>query len=208
VTSVGDSFGWPFQDPGWFGKIVVQGLIFIIPIIGWIALAGWLVLLIDNYRAGRRELPPAGFHLERGAPLFVVVLIYDIVLSIPGDILSGAGNRNAAAQGLGGLIGLAAGLLFAFIGPALYLQTYRRGFEGGFDVAGVWRMATANTSTTIVAALIFFVAGIIAPAGLILCCVGAIFTVPYSAAILAGVVTWYEGQQTTGPAQLPAQPAQ
>jgi len=40
VTSVADSFAWPFQDPGWFGKIVLQGLIAIIPIVGWIALAG------------------------------------------------------------------------------------------------------------------------------------------------------------------------
>ena len=44
MTSVGDSFAWPFQDPGWFGKMVVQGLIFIIPIVGWIAMVGWFVM--------------------------------------------------------------------------------------------------------------------------------------------------------------------
>src|SRR2546425_85309 len=66
MTSVGDSFAWPFQDPGWFGKMIIQGLIGIIPIVGWIAMVGWFLLILDNYRAGRRELPPAGFHLERG----------------------------------------------------------------------------------------------------------------------------------------------
>ena len=37
MSSVGDSFAWPFQGPGWFGKMIVQGLIAIIPLIGWIA---------------------------------------------------------------------------------------------------------------------------------------------------------------------------
>src|SRR2546429_5043574 len=82
MTSVGDSFAWPFQDPGWFGKMVLQGLISIIPIVGWIALVGWFMMTIDNYRAGRRELPPAGFHPERGVGLFVVLLVYGIVFSL------------------------------------------------------------------------------------------------------------------------------
>ena len=43
VNSPGDSFAWPFQDPGWFGKMIVQGLIYIIPIVGWIAIYGWLL---------------------------------------------------------------------------------------------------------------------------------------------------------------------
>ncbi|HEV2141305.1 MAG TPA: DUF4013 domain-containing protein [Candidatus Dormibacteraeota bacterium] len=203
MTSVGDSFGWPFQDPGWFGKIVVQGLIFIIPIIGWIALAGWLVMLIDNYRAGRRELPPAGFHLEKGIALFVVVFVYDIVLSIPGDILN-AGSKNGAS-GLGSFVSLVLSLLFAFIAPALYLKVYRGGFAGGFDVGGVWQMATRSTNNSVIAGLVIFVAGIIAVAGIILCFVGLIFTIPYGAAIVAGAVVWFEGV-TEGPAPMAMQP--
>ena len=191
MTSVGDSFGWPFQDPGWFGKIVVQGLIFIIPIVGWIALTGWLVMLIDNYRAGRRELPPAGFHLERGIALFVVIFVYNLVLSIPGDILN-AGSKNGYS-GLGSFVSLLLSLLFAFIAPALYLKTYRGSFSGGFDVPGVWEMATKNLNNSIIAGLVIFVAGIVSVAGVILCCVGLLFTIPYGAAIIAGVITWYEG---------------
>src|SRR5207253_3479490 len=103
MTSVGDSFAWPFQDPGWFGKMIVQGLITIIPIVGWIATAGWLIMTIDNYRAGPPELPPAGFHLGRGVALFVVYLIYIIVFAMPGGILTGAAssnhNRGAGAPG-------------------------------------------------------------------------------------------------------------
>jgi hypothetical protein len=194
VTSVGDSFAWPFQDPGWFSKMVVQGLIFIIPIVGWIALTGWLVLTIDNYRAGRRELPPAGFHLERGVPLFVVLLAYGIVIAIPITVLYtvGGAGHNGAVSALAGLINLALSLLFAFIAPSLILHTYRGGFNGGFDVNAVWETATANTSNTVIAGLLVYVARLVGGIGFLLCCVGALFTIPYSTAITAGIVTWYE----------------
>jgi hypothetical protein len=195
VTSVGDSFAWPFQDPSWFSKMVVQGLIFIIPIVGWIALTGWLVLTIDNYRAGRRELPPAGFHLERGVPLFVVLLAYGIVIAIPITVLYtvGGAGHNGAVSALAGLINLALSLLFAFIAPSLILHTYRGGFNGGFDVNAVWETATANTSNTVIAGLLVYVARLVGGIGFLLCCVGALFTIPYSTAITAGIVTWYEG---------------
>src|SRR2546429_7077844 len=99
--------------------MIVQGLIFIIPIVGWIALTGWLVLTIDNYRAGRRELPPAGFHLERGIPLFVVLLVYGIVIAIPIGLLYSVGGagRNGAISGLAGLGELAPDPFFLFLGP-------------------------------------------------------------------------------------------
>ena len=209
MTSVGDSFAWPFQDPGWFSKMVVQGLIFIIPIVGWIALAGWLVLTIDNYRAGRRELPPAGFHLERGIALFVVLLAYGIVIAIPITVLYtvGGAGHNGAVSALAGLINLALTLLFAFIAPSLILHTYRGGFNGGFDVNAVWETATANTSNTVIAGLLVYVARLVGGIGFLLCCVGALFTIPYSTAITAGIVTWYESTLSgSGPLAQPAPP--
>ncbi|HEY8736029.1 MAG TPA: hypothetical protein VIO62_03195, partial [Candidatus Dormibacteraeota bacterium] len=99
MNSVGDAFTFPFRDPGWVGKIAVQGLILIIPIVGWIATAGWLMLTYDNLRAGRQELPPAGFHLERGIGIFGVIVIYAIVINIPGSILDGIGGAMSRDNG-------------------------------------------------------------------------------------------------------------
>jgi len=213
MTSVGESFSWPFQDQQWPSKILIQGLIALIPIVGWIALTGWLVMAIDNYRVGRRELPPAGFHLERGIVLFVVYVIYSIVFSIPGDIISGAGSRgdSSGLSSLGGLIGFAASLLLAFLAPSIILHTYRSGFNGGFDVGGIWEMATRNTTNTVIAGILIWVSTVIGGFGLLICCVGFIFTAPYAAAITAGVVTWYEqitggGVPVTPPAPLAPQP--
>src|SRR5690348_15061412 len=128
MNNVGDSFGWAFRDPQWAGKMLLQGLIAIIPIVGWIAMTGWLMMAFENARSGRNELPPAGFHLERGIAIFVVFLVYGIVLNIPGIILLTAGgiasghsqsifNAGSPLSSLGYLLSTAASLLFRFMSP-------------------------------------------------------------------------------------------
>jgi len=135
VNSPGDAFAFPFRSPGWLGTVVLQGLILIIPIIGQIALLGWMVITLDNLRDGRQELAPAGFHLWRGIRLFGVQLVYGIVLSIIPGILEGIGSAMQRSNGsgvalisLGYLLNLVALVLFAFILPALILITYEQGF--------------------------------------------------------------------------------
>ena len=208
MTSLGDSFTWPFQDQNWPSKILIQGLIALIPIVGSIALLGWLFITVDNYRAGRRELAPIGFHLERGFALWVVLIVYIVVLGLPGGIVNGVGvasENDRALAALGGLLYLAAYLLLLFLAPAIFLNTYRAGFSGGFDVAGIWQLAIGDPNPTLLAALMILVANVIAPLGFALCCIGLIFTVPYAAAIQAGVLTWYE-RELAGPATGPAPP--
>jgi hypothetical protein len=219
MNNVGDSFGWAFRDPQWAGKMLLQGLIAIIPIVGWIAMTGWLMLAFENARSGRNELPPAGFHLERGIAIFVVFLVYGVVLNIPAIVLyviggatAGAGNgSNAAAVAgsslfsLAGLLSFAGGLFFRFLIPSLIVNVYHGGFAGGFDLDRVWKLATLNVTNSVIAGLIIFVASLIGGAGL-LCCIGIIFTVPYETTINAAASSWFERQQAA-PAAPPAAPA-
>lgn len=205
LDNIGDGFAWAFQDPNWFGKMVLQGLIWVIPIVGGISLGGWLMLTMDNYRAGRRELAPAGFHLARGVAVSFVFLIYGIVLAVPGIILSSLGGAlsSGGLSALGGVAFLAAWLLLTFLTPVLILYVYRGGFAAGFDFSRIWQTATgANTGNTVAAAAVVLGASIIGGAGWILCLVGLLFTVPYSQAITAGAVTWYE-RVIAGPAPAP-----
>lgn len=213
MNSVGDAFTYPFRDPGWAGKIIVQALILIIPIVGWIATVGWLMLTYDNLRAGRMELAPAGFHLERGIGLFGVVVIYAIVINIPAWVLDGIGraasNQNvyfgSPFAGLGSLWSFFAQLLIDFLLPSLIVITARDGFAGGLDVQRVWTMATGNMNNSILGGLVIFAAGVIGGLGLIACCIGIFLTLTYAASVQAGVAAWFERMQAAPAA--PSAPA-
>jgi hypothetical protein len=222
MNSVGDAFGWAFRDPSWLGKVVVQGLILIIPIAGWIAAVGWLMMAFENARTGRNELPPAGFHLERGIALFGVYVIYAIVLNIPAWILDGIGAASTAAirntsgngypyysssplSGLGSLWSFLAGLFLDFLLPSLIVLTFHGGFGGGLDVGRVWQYATRNVTNSVIGGLVIFVAGLIAGVGIIACCIGFFFTAIYAFSIQAGVAAWFERMQAA-PMAPPAPP--
>lgn len=203
MNSVGDAFSYPFRDPAWFGKIVVQALILIIPIVGWIATAGWVMLTYDNLRVGRQELAPAGFHLARGIGIFGVFVIYGIVMNIPAWVLDGVGSAASRHNGylgspfssLGSLWSFAAQLFIDFLAPSLIVLTARHGFAGGLDVQRVWAMATGNMNNSVIGGLVIFAAGIIGGLGFIACCIGVFFTVTYAAAVEAGVAAWFEKMQ-------------
>jgi hypothetical protein len=182
---------------------LLQGLILIIPIIGQIALMGWLMITLDNLRDGRQELAPAGFHLSRGIRLFGVQLIYGIVLSIIPGILEGIGSAMQQSNGsgvalitLGYLVNLVALVLFAFLLPALILITYEQGFGAAMNVGAVWRLATANASNSALAAVLIVVAHLIGGVGIVLCFVGVLFTSVYAYGVTAGIVDWYRRAQT------------
>ena len=221
MNSVGDAFSFQFKDPGWVGKIVVQALILIIPIVGLIALAGWMLMTFDNLRAGRQELAPAGFHLSRGIGLFGAWFIYSLVLSLPGLVLSwgstmstfsNLSNSNymshpyafSTVNASGSFLSLVGDLFLDFLLPSLIVMTYHYGFSGAMDVPRVWRLATSNVTNSVIGGLLFFVAGIIGGLGLIACCIGVFFTAAYSATVMVGVASWFERAQAVPPTPTPA----
>jgi Protein of unknown function (DUF4013) len=215
VNNIGDSFGWAFRDPNWLGKLLVQGLIALIPIVGWIAMTGWMMMAFENARAGRTELPPAGFHLERGIAIFLIFLIYAIVFAIPGTVLIVAGvalsrhSENVVNAGsplvvLGYLLSFGLGLFLRFLIPSLIVNTYHGGIAGGLDFQRVWRLSSFNVTNTVLAALIIFVANLIGGLGFVVCCIGIIFTVPYENTINAGAAAWFEKVQAAPATPPPA----
>jgi len=83
MQNVGNSFSLPFKSANWLSTFLVMGLISLIPIVGALAMTGWMLTLLDNYRQGRTDLPPAGFqHIGRGVNVFVVQLVYGLVLAV------------------------------------------------------------------------------------------------------------------------------
>jgi hypothetical protein len=220
MPNIGNAFSLPFRSSGWFGTFALMGLIALIPILGWIALLGWSLALLDNYRRGQVELPRAGFqYLGRGINLFLVLLVYGVlvgvVLGVPilfliggsmatfnnGDTSTGSAVIGGGLSAWFGVLELFQLVLYLFY-PAVVVATERGGVAGGLNPGYVWSLASTKWSNTIIAGLLIYVGFFLGGLGIILCCVGIIFTIPYGYAVLAGVARYYEAS-LEGPASVP-----
>jgi len=205
VTELSDSIAWPSRDPQWVSKILLTGLILIIPIVGQLVLVGWMLAALDNLRAGHPVLPPAGFsYIGRGLNLFAVYVVYALALALLFAALFGAGIAIAAnATGGAGAIGvllillsyaalLVIGLALSLTTPVVIVATERGGIAGGLNVPRVIGMVRADLEEALRAGLFALVASLIGGIGAIACLIGQYFTTPYGYAVLAGVVHHYE----------------
>lgn len=215
MNELSDSVAWPSRDPEWVTKVLLIGLINLIPIVGQLNLLGWMLAALDNLRAGRPELPPAGFHyIGRGLNLFVVFLVYGLVLGVTFGILFGVGlGITAGNDGQGNAIGvplillayallLLGVLVWYLFTPAVIVATERGGIAGGLNLPRLIAMVGADVNGALQHGLFALVAYLIGGLGAIACFIGQIFTAPYGYAVLAGVVHHYE--QTAGPSAAPA----
>jgi len=216
VFGYGDCITWPFRSSEWLGHVVLMSLITLIPFVGSMALAGWVLTAADSLHAGAPTVPPAGFYLRRGARLYFVGFVWGVVVS---TLLYGAmfGFIAVAFQprALGGSafllvfsgwfafiigVGLASHLAFLFIVPGAVEADERgpiRGLNPMHAIADVFR----HPKDSLLAALIAYLAWIIAGLGASLCYVGILLTLGYGALVFAGVLYVYERNTKVGAAQ-------
>lgn len=184
---------WFTSTPEWITRVVVTGLIGLIPIVGAINLLGWTLEATDMIRGGWKELPTPGFrYLERGAAPFVVSLAYGVVILFFVGILvfvtvllatSGDG-RAVLAIGFGlliFLIFLAAWLASLYLFAALILASDRLGIAKAIDPRRLLALARANHEISLHVALIYGAATIVV--AVISLAVGVI--IPFSGLIVS-----------------------
>jgi hypothetical protein len=205
-----DAFAWPLRDPAWLAKLLIIGLILLIPIAGAVNGLGWMLASLDRLRAGEERLAPANLrYIGRGFPLFVVNLVYFVgvalvaaVIYVPAVILATSqsqGQANAALVSLAILLSLLAfsvatlgSLALNFVMPAIVLLTDRGGVRGGLQVSAVVRLARSNISNTLIAGLMLIAAGFIGSLGMVACGVGILLTTAYSLGMQAWIVRSFE----------------
>jgi len=210
LDRIGDAFVWPFRDPEWTKKILIMGLIQLIPIVGAITGLGWMLAALHNLRAGEERLPPANFdHLGRGFRLFVVdlayygcLLIIGTVLYVPATVIlaqQGKESANPLLVAIGvGLLLLAfsvftiGSLLLTFLTPSIVLAVSRRGIAGGLRVDMVVRTARRSLVNTLIAGLMLIAVHFVASLGLMICVIGVLFTNAYGLAMQAWIVRSFE----------------
>ena len=198
------AFSYVFEDKDWLSKILIAGLISLIPIIGQLYLFGWMIEIVRRVKAGRYDVLPTThftYFLTLGLKMFVVSLIYSIpviILSCILNLIGSAGNSDSgnfvtaflAGLGcLGGLLTLIVNIAVALLGTygAIKLAETDQ-IKACLDFNDAFNCIKSNLSTFIIVELLAIVAGLIQSAGVILCLVGAIFTAPYGVAIIGNLV--------------------
>jgi phage-related holin len=197
----GDAFTYVFQDPDWFKKVIIPGLIgVLLPIIGQMVLLGWgLKVTLNVVRNNPNPLPNMDFggDLGRGFKAWVVSLVYGIpmfVFYLPimifSIIASESGEQSMAvvaaiAGACFGFLMLLYGILMGLLLPAAYARVAVEDTIGaGLAFKEVFNMVKKNLVTYLLILVGTLAASFISSLGSIACVIGIFLTVPYATAIL------------------------
>jgi MFS family permease len=158
---------WFTSTPDWASRVLITGLIGLIPIVGAINLLGWTLVATEMVRNRWKELPPPGFqYLERGIRPFVVSIVYGVVLFVSivvlaliAVLLATSGRTQAVfAVGLGLLIiliALAWWLLSLYLFAALLIGSDRLGIVRALNPMRLFALARANHDVSLHVALLY-----------------------------------------------------
>ena len=210
MERITEAFVWPVRDPQWAPKLIIIGLISLIPIIGWMNGLGWMLGSLDRLRSGEERLADGYFaHIGRGARLFVVELIYALVVVVVGlvfyvpgiliAVIQSHGNANPGLIGLALLLDLAAlglvslgSLVYTFLLPAVVIATDAGGITAGLSIGAIVRRSRANPINTLISGLMLIAASFVSSIGVIACGIGVVFTAPYALAMQAWIIRSFE----------------
>ena len=195
----GKPFTYVFDDPEWVTKVGIGGLFYLAGflIVGWFFILGYVARTARNIIAGHpRPLPEwenLGEFFNEGLRLFGVLLLYifpaialSVAFLIPAGILGSIDNEGVAAVG-GALTSCFSCLLvpfvlaFAFFLPAsLLFAAVEQRFGAAFELGRIWAFIKANIGNYLLAYVVYLIARTIGGFGVLLFCIGVIFTAFWS----------------------------
>jgi hypothetical protein len=198
-------FTYPFKDPDWLKKIAIAGLIFLIPIVGWLYLFGWGLEITRQIIKGEPVvIPETDFSkfLTRGLKAWVVGIVYAIpslLLQIPSGIMRAvaqtSSNDNGGGAAMGGLaiitlcislLNLLYSLFLAFVYPAVYANFVAHDDQigAGLRFGEIFGLVKKAPMAYLLALIGTLIASVISGLGLIACIIGVIVTIAYSILIM------------------------
>ena len=208
---IGKSFTYMMEDPNWIKKVLIGGIVGLIPIVNF-AVYGYMLTAMKNIADGQPNPLPEwgefGAHFMKGLYAFVGILVYFlpmIVLFCCFFVLNFAGIAGASAVGDNGggaivtVLGFAGlcfqclAALYALVaGVTLYAPLTRFAMSNNqlsifWDIRGNMDLIMKNLSDYIIALLIVLVVGFVAGFGIILCVIGVFFTQFWSMLVAANV---------------------
>jgi hypothetical protein len=187
---IGSSFTYMFQDEGWIKKIVIGGVVSLIPIVNFAAM-GYVIQVIRNVRDGQPlplpEWDQFGQYFKDGLWIFLIFLVWAIPIILVACLQAAGTAVLAENDDLASAIGIISacfscvmalwGLVIGIASPAIMIRYAEVGeFMAGFRFSEIFSFISANVGSYIIVALLMWVAGLVASLGVILCVVGIIFT--------------------------------
>ncbi len=199
---IGPTLTAPTRDPTWKRKLLLMGLLGLVPVVGLLNLYGYGVQVYRARRDGATELPPVGFgYIVAGLKLCVPVLPvlcllpsvyafqwgFDLVLDAQPDpeSLAHAIVHPLAVYhwhvfvGYKLLVALLA-LLFLFLGPAIAHQYLSKGdLLASLRFPTLLRTVSKHPGAYLLLWVMLAASGLIAGLGAVVFGVGVILTVPW-----------------------------
>ena len=189
---IGRSVGYVFEDRDWGRKVLIGGVVNLIPIVS-LAAIGYTVRTLRNVATGaERPLPEwddFGGDFIKGLLVAVAGLIYSLpaILAVAVSVLSAvvrSGRSDEAASvvglcvaGLSCLVALYA-LVVALWTPAATMNYAASGeFSAFFQFGRIWGLISQDLGGYLLALLVSAAAAFVAAlAGIVLCVIGVAFT--------------------------------
>ncbi len=208
------AFGFPFGDKEWPVKLLVHGLLILIPILGSIIIMGWQRQAVAGIKAGEKGLPAIdiGKSISEGIAPFVAILNAVIPMTIfsfaticvsVGSLVGGILLAEEMNEGIfvvfGVLIALVSygGIIIAAIIMMIIMpELRRRGFHGemfpllspGKSIA-VWK---AQPIGYLVLCVGFLLTSLLGGLGVYLCYVGMLITLPWAHGANASLLAQFD----------------
>ncbi|MBI5031778.1 MAG: DUF4013 domain-containing protein [Chloroflexi bacterium] len=227
---IGKSFTYMMEDQNWIMKILIGGIVSLIPIVNFAAW-GYMLTTLRNVAEGSPTPLPEwgdfGAHFMKGLYAFVGVLVYFlpvIVISCCVGILSAvaggaAGSTSGSSSDAGGAVASIIAIvslclncvvaLYSLVaGVTLYAPLTRFAMSNNqlsvfWDIRGSLDLIMKNVGNYVMALLIAIVASFIASFGIILCVIGVVFTSFWSMLVAANVFGQF-WRNSQGVASVPA----
>ena len=194
----GKAFSFVFEDEDWIKKIVVGGLISLIPVIGAFLVLGWGVEVIKRVIRDDAEILPDwsdfGGYLARGFLVFLVAFVYMlpvILLQVCSSLPFLYESADETLITLFTIVTVCFGCLTTLYSIAVYLvlpaaiASYADtdDISSAFKLGEIFKMVRDNIGTYAMVFLGGIVAGMVASLGTIACVIGVLFTSVYSFAV-------------------------
>jgi hypothetical protein len=177
-------------------KIAIGGLFYLASflVIGMFFVTGYCARLARNVVAGHPNPLPEwddlGEYFAEGFGLCVVALAYAVpvivlmaAIFIPAALLAGWTDQEAMRNASGGMMSCAWCLVIPFslaisffLPGGLFFAAMERRFTAAFEFGRLWNYIRGNFANYLLAFVVYLVARFAAPFGLILFCVGVVFT--------------------------------